>query len=131
MIVLDTSALFAVLSNEPERRLFNEIIEAAPVRLMSAASLLETKIVVLTRFGPLASNAVDAFVLHASIQIEPVTADIAEIAFDAFRRYGRGSGHPAKLNYGDCFSYALARKKAAALLFKGGDFAHTDIKPAH
>jgi len=131
MIVLDTSAIVAILSDEPERRAFNEIIERMTVRCLSAASLLETKMVLFARFGPQASNAVDAFILHAAIRIEPVGAETAEIAFDAFRRFGRGSGHPAKLNYGDCFSYALAREKRAPLLFKGGDFGHTDIEPAH
>lgn len=130
MIVLDTSAIVAILSDEPERRAFNEIIERAPVRFISAGTLLETKMVLFARFGPQASNAVDAFILRASIRIEPVGADTAEIAFEAFRRFGRGSGHPAKLNYGDCFSYALAREKQAPLLFKGGDFGHTDIEPA-
>jgi ribonuclease VapC len=110
MIVLDTSALVAILTDEPERRAFNLAIENAPARAMSAATLLEAKMVL--------------------IRIEPVTAAQAELAFDAFRRFGRGTGHAARLNYGDCFSYALARENAAPLLFKGGDFIHTDVEPA-
>ena len=76
------------------------------------------------------ASAIDAFILRALMYIEQVTAT-AEIALEAFRRFSRGSGHPAKLNYGDCFSYALAREKAIPLLFKGGDFGHTDVEPAH
>lgn len=131
MIVLDTSALVAILSDEPERRAFNLAIEKAASRFISAASLLELKMVLFARFGPQASNAVDAFIARADIRVEPVTAQSAEIAFDAFRRFGRGTGHPARLNYGDCFAYALAREKGAPLLFKGRDFGQTDIAPAY
>ena len=131
MIVLDTSALVTILSDEPERRAFNLAIEKAAARFISAASLLELKMVLFARFGPQASNAVDAFIARADIRVEPVTAQSAEIAFDAFRRFGRGTGHPARLNYGDCFAYALAREKGALLLFKGRDFGQTDIAPAY
>lgn len=130
MIVLDTSALVAILTDEPERRAFNEAIDEAATRLLSAATLLETKMVLFSRYGGAGVNALDAFLLRAEIRIEPVTAAQAEIAFDAFRRYGRGTGHAAHLNYGDCFSYALARENAAPLLFKGGDFGHTDVETA-
>ncbi|WP_202402703.1 type II toxin-antitoxin system VapC family toxin [Shinella kummerowiae] len=130
MIVLDTSALVAILTDEPERRAFNEAIDQAATRLLSAATLLETKMVLFSRYGGAGVNALDAFILRADIRIESVTAAQAEIAFDAFRRYGRGTGHAAHLNYGDCFSYALARENAAPLLFKGGDFGHTDVETA-
>jgi len=130
MIVLDTSALVAILTDEPERRAFNEAIENAPGRLMSAATLLEAKMVLFARYGGAGVNALDAFLRQADIRIEPVTAAQAEIAFEAFRRFGRGTGHAAHLNYGDCFSYALARENAAPLLFKGGDFEHTDLEKA-
>ncbi|MCJ8053319.1 type II toxin-antitoxin system VapC family toxin [Shinella curvata] len=130
MIVLDTSALVAILTDEPERRAFNEAIEGAAERVMSAASLLETKMVLFARYGSSGVNAFDAFLLRANIRIEAVTAAQAEIAFDAFRRFGRGTGHAAHLNYGDCFSYALARENAAPLLFKGGDFGLTDVEKA-
>jgi ribonuclease VapC len=130
MIVLDTSALVAILTDEPERRAFNEAIEDASLRMMSAATLLEAKMVLFARYGAAAVHALDAFVSRADIRIEPVTAGQAELAFDAFRRFGRGTGHAAHLNYGDCFSYALARENAAPLLFKGGDFVHTDIETA-
>ncbi|WP_276553551.1 type II toxin-antitoxin system VapC family toxin [Shinella kummerowiae] len=130
MIVLDTSALVAILTDEPERRAFNEAIDQAATRLLSAATLLETKMVLFSRYGGAGVNALDAFILRADIRIESVTVAQAEIAFDAFRRYGRGTGHAAHLNYGDCFSYALARENAAPLLFKGGDFGHTDVETA-
>jgi ribonuclease VapC len=130
MIVLDTSALIAILTDEPERRAFNETIERAGTRMMSAATLLETKMVLFARHGGAGVNALDAFLLRGDILIAPVTATQAELAFDAFRRFGRGTGHAAHLNYGDCFSYALARENAAPLLFKGGDFGHTDVEPA-
>ncbi|MXN47155.1 PIN domain-containing protein [Shinella kummerowiae] len=129
-MVLDTSALVAILTDEPERRAFNEAIDQAATRLLSAATLLETKMVLFSRYGGAGVNALDAFILRADIRIESVTAAQAEIAFDAFRRYGRGTGHAAHLNYGDCFSYALARENAAPLLFKGGDFGHTDVETA-
>ncbi|WP_411035131.1 type II toxin-antitoxin system VapC family toxin [Shinella sp. BYT-45] len=130
MIVLDTSALVAILTDEPERRAFNEAIERAATRVMSAATLLEAKMVLFARYGGTGVNALDAFVLRANIRVEPVTAAQAELAFDAFRRFGRGTGHAAHLNHGDCFSYALARENAAPLLFKGGDFGQTDIETA-
>ncbi|MCT7662796.1 type II toxin-antitoxin system VapC family toxin [Shinella kummerowiae] len=129
-MVLDTSALVAILTDEPERRAFNEAIDQAATRLLSAATLLETKMVLFSRYGGAGVNALDAFILRADIRIESVTVAQAEIAFDAFRRYGRGTGHAAHLNYGDCFSYALARENAAPLLFKGGDFGHTDVETA-
>ena len=130
MIVLDTSALVAILTDEPERRAFNEAIEGASTRIMSAATLLEAKMVLFSRYGSAGVNALDAFVLRGGIRIEPVTAAHAEFAFEAFRRFGRGAAHAARLNYGDCFSYALARENAAPLLFKGGDFIHTDVETA-
>lgn len=130
MIVLDTSALVAILADEPERRAFNEAIENAAVRLVSAATLLEAKMVLFARYGGGGVNALDAFLSRAEVHVEPVTAAQAELAFEAFRRFGRGTGHPAHLNYGDCFSYALARENAAPLLFKGGDFGQTDIETA-
>ncbi|MDC7254096.1 type II toxin-antitoxin system VapC family toxin [Shinella sp. YE25] len=129
-MVLDTSALIAILTDEPERRAFNEAIERAATRVMSAATLLETKIVLFARHGGAGVNALDAFLLRGDIQVTPVTAAQAELAFEAFRRFGRGTGHAAHLNYGDCFSYALARENDAPLLFKGGDFRHTDVEPA-
>ncbi|MDX3928830.1 MAG: type II toxin-antitoxin system VapC family toxin [Shinella sp.] len=129
-MVVDTSALAAILFDEPERERFSAVIGAAPDCLISAATVLELKIVLFNRQGPDTVAKVDSLLLQGEIRIEPVTADTAELAFLAFRRFGKGSGHPAGLNYGDCFSYALAREKSARLLFKGDDFIHTDIEAA-
>lgn len=129
-MVLDSSALVAILQDEPERRPFNERIEAAAEVSISAANLLEARIVLLTRSGESAVQALDAFLLRARIVVVEVSPRNAELAFDAYRRYGKGTGHPAALNHGDCFAYALARQSGAPLLFKGRDFALTDIRAA-
>jgi len=126
-MVIDTSALVAVLLDEPERRAFNERIAADGIRLLSAASFVESAIVIEVRFGPNGGRDLDLFVHKAGIDIVSVDADQAEIARQAFRRYGKGR-HPAVLNSGDCFSYALARATGERLLFQGGDFSHTDIE---
>lgn len=130
MIVVDTSALVAIMGDEPERRAFNERIEAAGGVSVSAASLLETRIVLFARSGENAVLALDAFLLKSGIEVVEVSPRVGDIAFDAYRRYGRGTGHSAALNYGDCFSYALARHLDAPLLFKGNDFSQTDIRSA-
>ena len=130
MIVIDTSALVAIMRDEPERRLFNELIDAASNSCISAASLLETRIVLFSRSGDTALLALDAFLLKSGMTVVEVSPQIADIAFDAYRRFGKGMGNPAVLNYGDCFSYALAKFLGAPLLFKGDDFFRTDIVPA-
>ncbi|MDE2667663.1 MAG: type II toxin-antitoxin system VapC family toxin [Acidobacteriota bacterium] len=129
-MVVDTSALVAIMNDEPERRQFNELIEAATATYVSAASLLETRIVLFARTGDSAVLALDAFLLKSGMMVMEVAPRIADIAFDAYRRYGKSSGHGASLNYGDCFSYALARHLDAPLLFKGEDFAKTDVRSA-
>ena len=108
----------------------NERIESAAGVSISAASLLEARIVLFARSGENAVLALDAFLLKSRIAVVEVSPRVGDIAFDAYRRYGRGTGHPAALNYGDCFSYALARQMDAPLLYKGNDFAQTDIRPA-
>jgi ribonuclease VapC len=128
-MVVDSSALVAILSDEAERRAFIEILAAASVRLISAATLLETGIVMETRRGEHAGRELDLFLHRGKFEIVPVDADQVEIARSAFRRYGKGR-HPAGLNFGDCFSYALARSRGDRLLFKGEDFARTDVEPA-
>lgn len=128
-MVLDTSALLAVLFDEPERRRFNELIAGAPVCRLSTASFLETGIVVETRFGETGGRELDLFVHRAGIELMPVDADQAEIARSAYRRHGKGRG-PAGLNFGDCFSYALSKATGEPLLFKGDDFSKTDIESA-
>ena len=130
MIVIDTSALVAIMGDEPERRFFNELIDAASNTCVSAASLLETRIVLFARSGNTALLALDAFLLKSGMTVVEVSPQIADIAFDAYRRFGKGTDHPAVLNYGDCFSYALAKFLDAPLLFKGDDFFRTDIVPA-
>jgi ribonuclease VapC len=126
-VIVDTSAVLAILRNEPEAEAFARAIEAAQQRRMSAANFLEAAIVVDGSRDPIASRRFDDFVREAQLGIEPVTEAQARIARDAYRDFGRGSGHPARLNFGDCFAYALARAAGEPLLFKGADFAHTDI----
>ena len=128
-MVIDTSAILAILRDEPERRAFNEAIESADPRLMSAASFVEASVVIETRRGYEGLRDFDLFMARAGIELAPVDADQAHIARQAFREYGKGR-HPAGLNFGDCFSYALARAEGLPLLFKGNDFAQTDIEPA-
>ena len=129
-MVIDTSALIAILDDEPERRLFNRMIKAATSTYVSAASLLETRIVLFSRSGDAAVLALDAFLLKSRMKVVEVSPRIADIAFDAYRKYGKGTGHGAALNYGDCFAYALAKHLAAPLLFKGDDFPQTDLRSA-
>lgn len=130
MIVIDTSALIAIMSDEPERRAFNERIEAAESVQISAATLLEARMVLYARSGDGAVVALDAFMLKSRMETVEVSPAMADIAFDAYRKFGKGMGHPANLNYGDCFAYALAKHLDAPLLYKGNDFSHTDIASA-
>ncbi len=125
-MVIDTSALIAILQDEPERRAFNEAIEAAESCAMSTASFLETSMIVESRYGPDGTRDLDLFISKARITLASVDADQAYVARDAFRRYGKGR-HPAGLKFGDSFAYALAKMLGEPLLFKGNDFAVTDI----
>lgn len=128
-MVIDTSALLAILWDEPERRSFIEKIEAADARLLSAASLVETSIVIEARHGAEGVKLLDLFLDRAGIEIAPVDDEQAREARLAFSRYGKGR-HAAGLNFGDCFAYALAITSGEPLLFKGRDFAATDIASA-
>lgn len=125
-MVIDSSALLAILFDEPERRTFNQTIEADPVRLLSAANFVEAALVVEARLGEAAGREFDLFIHRAEIDIIAVDADQAEIARRAYRRYGKGR-HRAGLDFGDCFAYALAKTRGEPLLFKGDDFAATDV----
>ena len=125
-MVLDTSALLTVLLNEPEADAFRLAIESDPVRLLSAASLVETAIVIEARVGEAGGRELDRLVQKADVEIVPVDADQADLARHAYRRFGKGR-HPAGLNYGDCFSFALSQSSGEPLLFKGDDFARTDV----
>jgi ribonuclease VapC len=129
-VILDTSALIAILRDEPEAAACARAIEAASHRRISAANFVEAAIVIDGSRDPVASRRFDDLVEEADLIIEPVTEAQARIAREAYRDFGRGSGHPARLNFGDCFAYALARAKGEPLLFKGADFTHTDIAPA-
>jgi ribonuclease VapC len=128
-MIIDTSALVAILRDEPEAGSFAKLIEATKKRRMSAANFLETAVVIDSSRDPIASRRFDDLVKEARIVIEPVTELHARIAREAYRDFGKGSGHPAQLNFGDCFAYALAKAEAEPLLFKGDDFSRTDIMP--
>lgn len=129
-MIVDTSALIAILRNESDAAAYAEAIARAGVRRLSAANYVETAAVIDGSRDPVASRRFDDLVREAGLVIEAVTPAQARIARDAYRDFGRGSGHPAQLNFGDCFAYALARDKNEPLLFKGTDFSRTDITPA-
>ena len=126
-MVIDTSAIFAILSDEAERPNFNRKIQDDGVRLISSGTLLEASIVIGRRYGAGGLSDLSRF-LHIGL-FETVAFDAlqAQIAEKAYRQYGKGN-HPAALNFGDCFSYALAKYRAEPLLYKGNDFALTDIQ---
>ncbi len=129
-MIIDTSALIAILRAEDDASNMALAIERAQARKISAASYLETAVVIDASRDPVASRRFDELVDTAELRIEPVTHDQARIARDAYRDFGKGSGHKASLNFGDCFAYALAKSTGEPLLFKGNDFGHTDITPA-
>ena len=125
-MVIDTSALVAVLTAESGAAQFEDAIDRDTVRLMSAASVLETSIVLESRFGDDGARELDLLIHRIPIEVRAVDGDQLEWARFAYRTYGRGR-HPAALNFGDCFAYALAKVSAEPLLFKGSDFSRTDL----
>lgn len=125
-MVIDTSALVAILQNEPERRTFNEAIEAAETRSLSTASFVETSIIIESRYGPDGIRDLNLLISKAQISLISVDTNQTYIARNAFRQYSKRR-HPAGLNFGDCFSYALAKALNEPLLFKENDFTQTDI----
>lgn len=129
-MILDSSAVIAILRDEPEARAFADAIEDAPIRRISAANFLEAAAVIDGSRNPVLSRRFDDLLRDADVRIEPVTEVQARLGREAYRDFGRGSGDQAKLNFGDCFAYALARDTGEQLLFKGSDFAHTDVTPA-
>lgn len=129
-MIVDASAIVAIAREEPSFETYLDAVLASPVRRMSAAGFFEAAIVVDSLPNPRAAARFDDLVQRLSIVIEPVTARQARIAREAYRRYGKGRGHPAKLNFGDCFAYALATAFDEPLLFVGNDFVHTDVRPA-
>jgi ribonuclease VapC len=128
-MVLDTSAVLAILLDEPERRAFAEQIEAAEGRLLSAASFVETSMILESRHGAEGVRALDRLLSVAGVEMVAVDSAQALAAREAFRQFGKGR-HAAGLNFGDCFAYALAKTRAEPLLFKGNDFAYTDVMTA-
>ncbi|MBI4322373.1 MAG: type II toxin-antitoxin system VapC family toxin [Chloroflexi bacterium] len=129
-MIIDTSAVLAILRDEPEARSCAEAIAQATTRRISAASFLEAAIVTDASHDPISSRRFDDLLKVADIVVEPVTEEQARRGREAYRDFGKGSGHQAQLNFGDCFAYALAKVTGEPLLFKGDDFAQTDVTPA-
>ena len=130
MIAVDTSALMSIILEEPDWREIMSRVGAARCVYISAATLSETLIVTRVKRGSRARNLVHHTMQLSRFEVVPVDAAMAELAYDAFEIYGKGSGHPAQLNFGDTFSYALAKMKNVPLLFKGNDFSRTDVQSA-
>ena len=128
-MIVDASALIAILRDEPEAPACARAIETASRRRISAANFVEAAIVIDAGHDLIASRRFDDLVREAQLEIEPVTETQARIAREAYRDFGKGSGHRARLNVGDCFAYALARITGEPLLFMGDDFTHTDLSP--
>ena len=128
-MVVDSSAVLAILFNEPERDTFSDALAAAGVRLMSCVNALEAAVVASSRKGPYGARELDLLLHRAEFDVVPFTADHLRLARDAYDRYGKGR-HAAALNLGDCCAYALARHAGESLLFKGDDFPLTDVVPA-
>jgi ribonuclease VapC len=129
-VIVDSSVFVSILREEAEEDHYRRLISSAESARLSAASYLEIGIVIDKPRDPSATRSVDDFIAQSGITIEPVTERQARIAREAYRDFGRGSGHPARLNFGDCFAYALARDLGEPLLFKGDDFRHTDVRSA-
>lgn len=125
-MVIDTSAVLAILELEPEAERFAQMIEDADTRLISAVSVLEAGIITEARKGHQGADELDMFLQQADVTIYDFDAEQSAVARDAYRRFGKGS-HDARLNFGDCATYALARLTGEPLLFKGDDFGHTDL----
>jgi ribonuclease VapC len=127
-VIVETSAIVSIAEGEPASDLILQVLkDSVEVKRMSAASYLEAAIVLDARNERVLSNRLDELVKSLLIQIEPVTESQANIAREAYRNFGRGSGHRASLNFGDCFAYALAKETGERVLFLGDDFNHTDL----
>ena len=129
-MIVDTSALLAIFLAEPERKRFLDAITEAETRRISAVNVLETGIVLEARRGEAAGREFDLFLHQAQFEVIPADSEQVEIARVAWRKYGKGR-HPAGLNFGDCFAYALAKVMGEPILFKGDDFAQTDLAAAN
>lgn len=129
MIVVDSSALMAVLNKEGDAASMARCLADASGRIMSAGNYLECGIVARNRFGPRGADRFRSLVAELDIEVVPVDGKAADEGLNAFLRFGKGSGHAASLNFGDCFAYALAKARNLPLLFKGNDFRQTDVVP--
>jgi len=129
-MIVDTSAIVAILRDEPEAMTFATAIARERVRRVSVVSYVEAAAVIDGSRDPVATRKFDDFFQAAAFTVEAVTADQGRIARAAYLDFGKGSGHPAQLNFGDCFAYALAKAMSEPILFKGEDFKHTDLAPA-
>lgn len=128
-MIVDSSALLAIMRDEPDAALYaTALARCLEPKRISAGTWLETTIVIDGSRDPIVSARFDTLIRRAAIEVEPVTALQAALARQAYRDFGKGSGHAARLNYGDCFAYALAKDKGERLLFKGRDFSQTDIE---
>jgi ribonuclease VapC len=130
VIAVDTSALLALLLAEDDARPIEAVFLSGGEFLISTATFLEANVVFVRRGMPEIAAELDRLIERLDIRLAPFTPAQARIACDAYRRFGRGAGHPAALNFGDCFAYALAKEEGAPLLFKGDDFARTDVVAA-
>jgi ribonuclease VapC len=128
-MIIDSSAIVAILSVESDARELANAIEEAPERRISVVSYVESAIVLDSRRNPALSRRLDDFIREAELRLEPVSVQQAKLAREAYRDFGKGR-HRAGLNFGDCFAYALAKEKGEPLLFKGDDFRKTDVEPA-
>jgi ribonuclease VapC len=129
-MIVDTSAVVAILRQESDAARFSRAIGETSGCRISAVNFVEAAIVADRDRDPVMSRRLDEFCQAASLTLTPVDENQARIAREAYRDFGKGSGHPAKLNFGDCFAYALAKTTGEPLLFKGNDFSHTDVRPA-
>ncbi|MDT7757664.1 MAG: ribonuclease VapC [Mycobacterium sp.] len=129
-MIADTSAIIAILKGEDDAALYAQAIATAEARRLSAASYLECGIVLDSQRDPIISRALDEFILEAEFEVQPVTERQARLGRLAYADFGKGSGHPAGLNFGDCLSYALAVDLREPLLWKGDDFGHTGVQSA-
>ena len=129
-MIIDASAVIAILRDEPDVHSYAKAIAGAKSRRVSAVNYVEAAVVIDASRDPIASRRLDDLFRTARVVIEPVTEAQAHVAREAYRDFGKGSGHPASLNFGDCFAYALAKVTGEPLLFKGEDFTHTDLTSA-
>ena len=129
-MIVDSSAILAILRDEPDALAYSDALSEAPSLRISAATFVEAALIVDGDRNAILSRRIEDLLARTGIVVEPFTPEQARIARDAHRDFGRGSGHPARLNFGDCFAYALAKSAEEPLLFKGNDFTQTDITPA-